>query len=311
MNSRGRTRNEKRITEQENPASVALDIKPTREILRIINREDAKVAHAVRKVIPQIAEAVNLIAEKLAQGGRLVYLGAGSSGRLGVVDAAECIPTFGTDKIIGVMAGAPQAMFKPSEVSEDNARRAVHDLKQIKLSREDVLVGISASGHTPYVIGGMKYARSIGAPVMVLTSNPEAPIESLADIALVPVVGPEVVSGSTRMKAGTAQKLILNMLSTASMVRLGRIYSNLMISVQLTNTKLRRRAQLMLAKAARVSLDRAARALEDSRGNLPAALLMLSKRISREDALKLLSTGRNTAAVLRAAMNERSRGKTR
>src|SRR5439155_23248398 len=160
------------------------------EILRIINREDAKVAEAVREVIPQISRAVDLVVERLAQDGRLVYLGAGTSGRLGVLDAAECIPTFGTDKIVAVMAGAPGAMFRPSEVSEDDSRLAARDLAGIKFSRRDVLFGISASGRTPYVVGGMKYARQLGAPVVALTCNPDSPVRRFADVTIAPVVGP-------------------------------------------------------------------------------------------------------------------------
>jgi N-acetylmuramic acid 6-phosphate etherase len=295
------------ITEFHNPASAALDTKSTQEILRIINREDATVADAVRKVIPQISRAVDLIVERLSQGGRLVYLGAGTSGRLGVLDAAECIPTFGTDSVVAVMAGAPRAMFRPSEVSEDDPRLAVRDLARIKFSHQDVLLGISASGRTPYVIGGMKYARKVGAAVVALTCNPDAPALRFADVPIVPVVGPEVISGSTRMKAGTAQKLVLNMLSTASMARLGRVFSNLMINVRVTNRKLRSRAELILARTAGVSLRTAARALKGSGASLPVALLMLWKKISKQEALKLLSDGGNTAAVLRSAAGKRIR----
>jgi N-acetylmuramic acid 6-phosphate etherase len=294
-----------RITERENPASAALDSKSTLEILGIINCEDEKVPLAVRKVIPQIAKAVDLITAKLKKGGRLVYLGAGTSGRLGVLDAAECIPTFGTEKVIGVMAGAPQAIFRPSEVSEDDPNLATRDLRRIEFSRRDVLVGISASGRTPYVIHGMEHARKLRAGVIAVTSNPDADIIALADIAIVPVVGPEVISGSTRMKAGTAQKLVLNMLSTASMVRLGRVFSNLMINVQLTNAKLRRRAELILAQTAGVSLDVAARALTNSGDKLPVALLMLWKNISRKKALRLLSSTQNMASVLHSAAEGR------
>ena len=295
------------ITELQNPASAALDTKSTQEILRIINREDATVADAVRKVIPQISRAVDLIVERLSQGGRLVYLGAGTSGRLGVLDAAECIPTFGTDSVVAVMAGAPRAVFRPAEVSEDDPRLAVRDLARIKFGQHDVLLGISASGRTPYVIGGMKYARKVGAAVVALTCNPDAPALRFADVPIVAVVGPEVISGSTRMKAGTAQKLVLNMLSTASMARLGRVFSNLMINVRVTNRKLRSRAELILARTAGVSLRTAARALKGSGASLPVALLMLWKKISKQEALKLLSDGGNTAAVLRSAAGKRIR----
>jgi len=295
------------ITELHNPASAALDTKSTQEILRIINREDATVADAVRKVIPQISRAVDLIVERLSQGGRLVYLGAGTSGRLGVLDAAECIPTFGTDSVVAVMAGAPRAVFRPAEVSEDDPRLAVRDLARIKFGQHDVLLGISASGRTPYVIGGMKYARKVGAAVVALTCNPDASALRFADVPIVAVVGPEVISGSTRMKAGTAQKLVLNMLSTASMARLGRVFSNLMINVRVTNRKLRSRAELILARTAGVSLRTAARALKGSGASLPVALLMLWKKISKQEALKLLSDGGNTAAVLRSAAGKRIR----
>jgi N-acetylmuramic acid 6-phosphate etherase len=289
------------VTEKENLASASLDAKPTREILRIISREDHRVAPAVAKVLPRIARAVDLAVKALAEGGRLIYLGAGTSGRLGVLDAAECIPTFGTDRVVGVMAGAPEAMFRPTEVSEDNPRRAIRDLRRIKLGRRDVLVGISASGRTPYTLGGMRYARRLGAKTVAVTSNPKAPLTRLANVAIVPVVGPEVIAGSTRMKAGTAQKLVLNMLSTASMVRLGRVLFNWMINLQLKNRKLRERAKAILAKAAGISPARAARALRESGEQLPVALLMLWKDLSKQQALGLLGEGPNTASVLRAA----------
>jgi N-acetylmuramic acid 6-phosphate etherase len=244
---------------------------------------------------------VDVIAESLAQGGRLIYLGAGTSGRLGVLDAAECIPTFGTDQVIGLMAGAPEAMFRPTEASEDDPRLAVRDLRRVKLSRRDVLVGISASGRTPYVLRGMHYARKLGAKTVGLTSNPRAPLKRLANVRVIPVVGPEVIAGSSRMKAGTAQKLVLNMLSTASMVRLGRVYSNLMVNVQLTNRKLRQRGLSILRRATGASLAAASKALKASGGQLPVALLMLAKGIPKGEALRLLAGGKNTASVLRAA----------
>jgi len=288
-------------TERENPASVSLDTKSTKEILRLINREDRKVAPAVGKVIPQIARAVDLAVEALGRGGRLVYLGAGTSGRLGVLDAAECIPTFGTDHVLGVMAGAPQAMFRPTETKEDNPREALRDLRRIKLGRGDVLVGISASGRTPYTLSGMRNARRVGAKTIAVTSNPRAPLRSLADVAIVPVVGPEVIAGSTRMKAGTAQKLVLNMLSTATMVRLGRVFSYWMVNLQLNNRKLRKRAQTILTRAAGVSSAVAKRTLEESGRNLPVALLMLWKKISKDQALRLLGDVRKSSSLLRAA----------
>lgn len=296
----------RRVTEQDNPASASLDRKSSRDILRIINREDQTVAVAVAKVIPEIARAVDLAVEALSHGGRMIYLGAGTSGRLGVLDAAECGPTFGTRQVVAVMAGAPQAMFRPAEVSEDDAGQAVRDLRRVKLSRHDVLVGISASGRTPYTVGGLRYARRRGAKTVAVTSNPGSPMERLADVTLAPVTGPEVIAGSTRMKAGTAQKLVLNMLSTATMVRLGRVFSNWMVNVRLTNDKLRRRGRDILVKATGANARRAAAALRESGGNLPVAMLMLLKKTSRAEAERTLR-GRSPAAVLRQAEKIRER----
>lgn len=289
----------RRITEQSNPISVDLDKKSTRAILEIINREDHAVAPAVRKVIPQIARAAELAIQANRRGGRLVYLGAGTSGRLGVLDAAECIPTFGTDSIIAVMAGAPESMFRPTEASEDDPRLAVRDLRRIRFARRDVLVGISASGRTPYVLGGLRHARRLGAKTVVLTSNPGAPVIRLADVAIVPVAGPEVIAGSTRMKAGTAQKLVLNMLSTATMVRLGRVFSNLMINMQLNNEKLVARGKDILVQVTGASPETAARALAESGRHLPVALLMLLRGLSMTEAVDLLDREPSIPKVFR------------
>jgi len=291
-----------RVTERRNPRSAALDTKSTTEILRIISREDAKVARAVQRVIPEIARAVDLAVEALAKGGRLVYLGAGTSGRLGVLDAAECIPTFGTEQVIGVMAGAPNSMFRPSEVSEDDPLLGQRDLQKIKFSRRDVLVGISASGRTPYVIGGLRLAQQVGASTLLLTANPDAEASRFAMVTIAPVVGPEVIAGSTRMKAGTAQKLVLNMISTATMARLGRVFSNLMVQVQLTNAKLRQRAEGILVEGTGASAAAARKALESSGGSLPVAMLMLAKGIDRQSAVALLNSGPSTSEVLRRAL---------
>jgi len=304
-----------RITERPNPASMSLDQKSTREILRVIHREDSKVPAALRKVLPQITLAVDMITDALGRGGRLIYLGAGTSGRLGVLDAAECIPTFGTDRVIGVMAGAPSAMFRPSEVSEDDPRQGVHDLRRVKMTARDVLVGISASGRTPYVMGGMRHAKTLGAPVIALTCNPSAPMRRLADIAIIPLVGAEVIAGSTRMKAGTAQKLVLNMLSTASMARWGRVLSGLMINVQLTNRKLRERGCDILIKVSGCSAAKAKRALDESGGQLPVAILMLLQEMPRQQAEQMLNTSPNPAAAIRSALagagNPRRRARPR
>jgi N-acetylmuramic acid 6-phosphate etherase len=228
----------------------------------------------------------------------MVYLGAGTSGRLGVLDAAECVPTFGSNRVMAVMAGGRGAMFESKEVAEDNPREAERALRLIKLSDRDVLVGISASGRTPYVLGGMRYARRVGAKTVGLTADPAAPVKPLADVFIAPVVGPEVIAGSSRMKAGTAEKLVLNMLSTATMVRLGRVFSNWMINVQLTNQKLRQRGQRILMRATGASATRAARALKAAEGSLPVALVMLRRGIKRDEAQQLLAKGRSIASAL-------------
>jgi N-acetylmuramic acid 6-phosphate etherase len=293
-----------RITEQTNPASASLDTKSTQEILRIINREDHLVAPAVRKTLPQVARAVDLAVEALRNGGRLVYLGSGTSGRLGVLDASECVPTFGTDSIVAILAGAPGSVTSSVEEVEDDPRQAVRDLKTIRMTRHDLLVGITASGGAPYVLGGMRYARRLGAKVVGLTCNPEAPLKALADVTIIPVVGPEVIAGSSRMKAGTAQKLVLNMLSTGTMVRLGRVLSNRMINVQPTNQKLRKRAEGILMQLTGVGQPAAAKALKDSGRSLPTALLMILKKITKPEAARRLKQVPNAAQALREAMEE-------
>jgi len=289
-----------RITERENPSSAALDTKPTAEILRIINREDRRVAPAVEKVIPRIARAVDTAVQGISRGGRMIYLGAGTSGRLGVLDAAECGPTFDSDRVQAVIAGGRGAMLKSSEETEDNPQEGERDLRRIRLSKKDVLVGISASGQAPYVLGGMRYARRIGARTVGLTVNPAAPMKPLADVFIAPVVGPEVLTGSSRMKAGTAQKLVLNMLSTTVMVRLGRVFSSWMVNMRLTNRKLRERGQRILTRSTGATPARAARTLKAAGGNLPLALLMLHRRIKRDEAQRLLATGKSLASLLRA-----------
>ena len=283
---------------------MSLDTRSTREILRTINREDHRVAPAVLKAVPQIAGAVDLAVETIRNGGRLVYLGAGTSGRLGALDAVECLPTFGTTSVVGVLAGGPPAMLASVEGSEDDDRQAVRDLRAIMLTKVDLLVGISASGRTPYTLAGMRYARRLGAKVVALCSNPGSAMEREADVAIVLRTGPEVVAGSTRMKAGTAQKLVLNMISTATMVRLGRVLSNLMVNVQLTNEKLWQRAQAIVVRETGASPATAQRALRESGGDLPLALLMLWKRVSRDEAARLVASGSTIAAVLREAQKE-------
>ncbi len=265
------------------------------------------MAPAVRKTLPQIARAVDLAVEAIRSGGRMVYLGAGTSGRLGVLDASECLPTFGTQSVVGVLAGAPVSLTQSLEGVEDNPRQAVRDLRKIRFSRRDLLVGISAGGGAPYVLGGMRWARSIGAKVVGLTCNPAAPLKPLADVSIIPVVGPEVVAGSSRMKAGTAQKLVLNMLSTASMVRLGRVLSNRMISVQLTNQKLWKRGAKILSELTGCNMAQATKTLKASGRKLPVAILMKVEKISRLEAERRLRKGATVAQVLREAMGQGSR----
>lgn len=277
-----------KITEAVNTASASLETKPLAEVLRIINREDRKVALAVSKAIPQIAQAAEIVVRALNRGGRLVYMGAGTSGRMGALDAAECFPTFGTRQVIAVLAGGPAAMLRSAEGAEDDEARAVRDLRKIKLSKRDVLLGIAASGSTPYTCAGLHYARGLGLETIALTSNPGSPVTALADVSIVPVTGPEVVAGSTRMKAGTAQKLVLNMISTAVMMRLGRVYSGLMVNMQLTNRKLRGRGVEILMKAQGASAAEATRAITESDGKLPVALVMLAKGVSSREAAGML-----------------------
>ena len=269
-----------------------------------MNREDRKVAVAVSKALPQITRAVDLAAKAVAKGGRLVYMGAGTSGRLGVLDASECRPTFGTDKVVAILAGGPMAMFKAGEGVEDDRASARSDLKRTGLSKRDVLVGIAASGRTPYTLEGLRYAREIGAATIGVTANPDSPMRGLADIEIAVSVGPEVIAGSTRLKAGTAQKLVLNMLSTATMVKLGRVFSGLMVHMEMTNKKLRERGRSIVAKATGVDDAAAARAMKAAGSNLPAALLMIWKNIPRSEARRILEQQPNTALALRKARAE-------
>ncbi|MGA8185166.1 MAG: N-acetylmuramic acid 6-phosphate etherase [Terriglobia bacterium] len=293
-----------RITERKNPAADSLDTKKTREILALMNREDQKVAVAVRKALPQITRAVDLAASAMAKGGRLIYLGAGTSGRLGVLDASECRPTFGTDKVLAVLAGGSKAMFKAGEGVEDDRASARTDLKRVGLNKKDVLVGIAASGRTPYTLEGLRYAKQKGAATIGVTANPDSPMRGLPDVEIAVNVGPEVIAGSTRMKAGTAQKLVLNMLSTATMVKLGRVFSGFMVHVEMKNEKLRKRGRSIVVKATGVDPARAARVMKASGSNLPAALLMIWKNIPRKEALRILKQQPNTALALRKARAE-------
>jgi len=265
------------ITEQENARTTNLSRLPTGEIVRLMNDEDALVAPAVSRVLAEVAAAVDGIVPRLKSGGRLFYIGTGTSGRLGVLDAAECPPTFGVspELVQAIIAGGYEACYRAVEASEDDNEAGAHDLQARGFTGNDALVGIAASGRTPYTVGAVKYARSCGALTIAITCAPDSAITQAAEISIVPVVGPEVVAGSTRLKAGTAQKLILNMLSTATLVRLGYVGGNRMTNVLPRNSKLRERALRILMAETELDAGAAVAVLEKSNGNLPAALLMV------------------------------------
>jgi N-acetylmuramic acid 6-phosphate etherase len=301
-------------TEQRNSRSRGLDRISTLEILRLLNREDARVATAVRRELPKIASAVDAIVRSFRSGGRLIYVGAGSSGRLGVLDAAECPPTFGTPPrmVQALIAGGEKAIRKAVEGAEDSAAAGARDLAAAGITRSDLVVGIAASGTTPYVLGALRLARRRGAVTVGVTSNPRSPLARLARIAIAPKTGPEVIAGSSRLKAGTAQKMVLNMLSTASMARLGRVYENWMIHVALTNQKLRQRAARILEESAGVSASAAAHALRQAKHNLPAALVMLKTGAPAPQARKWLAkSGGNVRLALDASKGTRTGSKRR
>ena len=267
---------EKLTTEQRNPATKHIDQLPTLEMVTLINKEDQGVALAVEKILPQIAAAIDLITEKLQRGGRLFYLGAGTSGRLGILDAVECPPTYGTEPelVQGLIAGGASAIFRAKEGAEDDPELGRADLQETGFSAKDVLVGLAASGRTPYVKGGLAYAKELGATAIALACAEQAEIAELSDLALLPVTGPEVVTGSTRMKAGTAQKMVLNMLSTGTMVKLGKVYGNLMVDVKATNEKLAERALRIVMAAAGCQRKEAEAALRRAGGQAKLAILI-------------------------------------
>lgn len=285
---------EQRRTEQRNQASKSLDHMSALAIVRLMNREDRRVAPAVGLQLPAIARAVDGIVARIRNGGRLIYVGAGTSGRLGVLDASECPPTFGTspELVCALIAGGRKAVTQPVEGAEDSKTVARRDLRHLRLSKCDSVVGIAASGTTPYVLAAIAYANHRGALTIAVTANPKSSLAKAANIAITPDVGPEVLTGSTRLKAGTAQKMVLNMLSTATMVRLGHAYENLMIDLTKTNRKLRDRAKRILVEATGADMTQAGHALRQSKHNLRIALIMLKRRISAEKALKALEDSR-------------------
>src|SRR5216683_2614497 len=281
---------EQRRTEQRNAASKNLDRMTAMQIVRLMNREDRKVAAAVGRALPAIARAVDAIVKAIRNGGRMIYVGAGSSGRMAVLDAAECPPTFGTSpKLVqALIAGGRPAVTGAVEGAEDSPANAKRDLRAKKLARRDVLVGITASGTTPYVLAALKYARKRGATTVAITVNQHTPVARLAKILIAIDVGPEILTGSTRLKAGTSQKMVLNMLSTAAMARLGHVYENLMIDAVLTNDKLAERALRILVAASGRNLSAAEHALRAAGHNMRVALVMLKLRVEAREAKKRL-----------------------
>jgi N-acetylmuramic acid 6-phosphate etherase len=279
------------ISEGRNPETMDIDLLSSIEIVQRLNRQDKQVPQAVERELPQIAEAVDRITAAFKMGGRLVYLGAGTSGRLGVLDASECPPTFGVpaSMVIGIIAGGNQAMFRAKEGAEDSLTLGEEDLKGINFSAQDVLVGLAASGRTPYVIGALEYANKIGATSVAVSCNPDSPIAEIAHIAISPVVGPEALTGSTRLKSGTAQKLVLNMLSTASMIRLGKSYQNLMVDVKASNKKLSARAVRIVMQAAECDEQSATQALIETDYRVKLAILILLTGMTKEQAAENLT----------------------
>ena len=278
------------ITEQRNPNSMHVDSLSALEIVQLMNDEDKQVPLAIEKCLPQIAQAVECIVAAFQQGGRLVYIGAGTSGRLGVLDASECPPTFGVspEMVKGIIAGGERALRHPIEGAEDSKAQAVADLQTIQFSSKDVLVGIAASGRTPYVIGALEYAESLGSVTVSIASNPNSAMANIVDIAIDTVVGPEVLTGSSRLKSGTAQKLVLNMLTTASMILMGKCYQNLMVDVQASNEKLKARAIRIVMQATDCDKALAEETLKQADQNAKLAIMMILSGLDRSQAEALL-----------------------
>ena len=278
------------ITEQRNPNSMNVDCLSALEIVQLMNEEDKQVPLAIEKCLPQIAQAVECIVAAFQQGGRLVYIGAGTSGRLGVLDASECPPTFGVspEMVKGIIAGGERALRHPIEGAEDSKAQAVVDLQTIQFSSKDVLVGIAASGRTPYVIGALEYAKSLGSVTVSIASNPNSAMANIVDIAIDTVVGPEVLTGSSRLKSGTAQKLVLNMLTTASMILMGKCYQNLMVDVQASNEKLKARAIQIVMQATDCDKALAEETLKQADQNAKLAIMMILSGLDRAQAEALL-----------------------
>jgi len=278
-------------TESQNEASQGLDTKSALEIARIINHEDAKIAAAVKKAIPEIAEVIDQVARSLRDGGRLIYIGAGSSGRIAALDASECPPTYSTapGQVQYIMAGGPKALASAVEVNEDSEELGQRDIARRRPTRKDVVIGVSASGRTPYVVAAVAYARARGAHTAAVTCNHETPLSQAADITVVVDVGAEVVSGSTRMKAGSAQKMILNMITTGAMTRLGYVYENLMVNVHMQNSKLVERGIRILMSACNIDRATAVETIKSAGRSVPVALVMLRAKVDKPEAVRRLA----------------------
>ncbi len=296
----------KLTTEQVNPVSADLDLKSSLELARIINDEDAKVAAAVSRALPQIAQAIDWISGALRQGGRLIYVGAGTSGRIAALDAAECPPTFNTDpkSVQFVIAGGVKALAGAVEANEDSAKLGERELAKKKPGKKDVVVGIAASGRTPFTVAAIEYARRKGAKTIAVVCNAGSPLEKAAELAIVAEVGPEVVSGSTRMKAGTAQKMILNMLSTGAMTRLGYVYGNLMVNVHLKNEKLVERGVGILQKITGLERDEALALLKKAGMRVPVAVVMEKAGVSRASAAKALKSAQGNVREVAGSISD-------
>lgn len=292
------------VSEARNPDTMQIDLMSTEQVLVAMNEQDALVAPAVQRVIPEITRAVDKIVAAFKAGGRLIYMGAGTSGRLGVLDASECPPTFGVspNMVVGIIAGGDHALRHPIEGAEDSLEEGRTDLQNLNLSSKDVVVGIAVSGRTPYVIGGLEYAREIGATAVALSCNPESTIANIADIAISPVVGPEVLTGSTRLKSGTAQKVVLNMLTTASMIRIGKSYENLMVDLSVSNEKLLARATGILVEVVGCTEEEARGYLAQSDNNVKLAILIGLTGMERDEAETALA---KADGFLRTAIRER------
>jgi len=291
------------VTETRNTRSLEIDAKETREILQIINEEDQQIPAIVAQEIPYIAQAVELIVESFKNRGRLFYIGAGTSGRLGILDASECPPTYGTDPemIQGIIAGGLKALVRSQEGAEDDAKQPVVDLQDAGFSNHDVAFGIAASRRTPYVLGALQYAKQIGAKTVYLTCNPRSEATIPVDVLICPVVGPEVIMGSTRMKAGTATKLVLNMVTTTAMIKLGKVYGNLMIDLRMTSKKLEERSKRVVMLVTGKSYEEAAQLLERAHGHVKTALVMALAHVSFDEAQLRLE---KADGLLRRAIQE-------